>query len=384
MKVLVIGAGASYAELKNLGIKEELRLPLMSNFARKTWKEFNPHPFLDKYLEEKGYSVLSEDGREMFYALEAENKVNVEEFFEFCWINREHSWDWSNNQEVKKIGFVADMKNADGTSQGILPKDFLKGIRMLSDTSTTLKFEMGEADFWDNLLREGIGRPFSESLMHCFHPNDVKQLTLTKKMISSLNYGDIVISLNYDTLFEIALSQANKLFAYSPNVLSNSVMVCKPHGSLNFSIKIIPNSGELQLTTGSPFWWGSPEMPQSHGGYSYLGLIPPRLNKTYEQNPISKEMLDSIKKLCPESVSFWGVGLTKSDLDLCEVFKNWDNAGNNLEVNVINPDSRVINKFQEIFQSKKLNHFVKAEDYVYEKYEIVDFNTIARYGSFFE
>ncbi len=202
-------------------------------------------------------------------------------------------------------------------------------------------------------------------------------------MISSLNYGDVVISLNYDTLFEIALSQASKWFTYSPNVLSDAVMVCKPHGSLNFSIKTIAYTGELQLTTGSPFWWGSPEMPQSHGGYSYLGLIPPRPNKTYEQNFISKKMLDSIKKLCPESVSFWGVGLTKSDLDLCELFKSWDHSANNLEVNIINPDLTVIGKFQEVFKNKDLNHFNQAEDYVYGKYKIVDFNTIARYGKFF-
>lgn len=183
MKILIIGAGATNAESINLGIEEESRLPLMSNFARKTWKEFNPHPYLEKYLGKLGYPIFNEDGREQFYTLESEGKANIEDFYEFCWIHKEHSWNWSNNQEVRKPGMVLDMKNVQGLSLGVLPKDFKKGIRMLSDTNTTFQVEMAEIDFWNNLLREGIGIPFHEIMINYFRPktNHVKELTLTKK-----------------------------------------------------------------------------------------------------------------------------------------------------------------------------------------------------------
>lgn len=145
-------------------------------------------------------------------------------------------------------------------------------------------------------------------------------------------------------------------------------------------MKSIPKTAGIEFTFGPPNWWGSPEMPQSYGAYSYLGLIPPRLNKTYEQNPISKAMLDSIRDLCPESLTFWGVGFTKSDTDLCELFKNWINQKyNRPEVNIINPDYRVVSRFQEIAENENLNYFTKAENYAHEKFGMIDFGTILKY-----
>ena len=104
VKVLVVGAGASYAECLNLGAEENLCLPLMRNFARKTWKEFNPHPYLDRYLDRKGYQVVSEDGREKFFELEETGEVNIEGFFEFCWENKEKS-----SQLVEGLSFNPDI-----------------------------------------------------------------------------------------------------------------------------------------------------------------------------------------------------------------------------------------------------------------------------------
>jgi hypothetical protein len=39
---LVIGAGASFAECKAASLPDEFCLPLIGNFARKLWKDYNP------------------------------------------------------------------------------------------------------------------------------------------------------------------------------------------------------------------------------------------------------------------------------------------------------------------------------------------------------
>jgi hypothetical protein len=43
MRLLVVGAGASYAQAEEAGLPEELRPPLMKNFAEKMWRDYNPH-----------------------------------------------------------------------------------------------------------------------------------------------------------------------------------------------------------------------------------------------------------------------------------------------------------------------------------------------------
>jgi len=72
--------------------------------------------------------------------------------------------------------------------------------------------------------------------MACFHENGVgfRDLQTTKRVAQTLGPEDLVLNLNYDTVFEIALTQLGRPFKYAPNAVQpNEVLVCKPHGSLN-------------------------------------------------------------------------------------------------------------------------------------------------------
>jgi hypothetical protein len=50
MRHLVVGAGASIAQAIELDVPKELWLPTMQNFAKKTWANFAPFPFLPLFL----------------------------------------------------------------------------------------------------------------------------------------------------------------------------------------------------------------------------------------------------------------------------------------------------------------------------------------------
>jgi hypothetical protein len=88
MRLLVVGAGASYAEAEQAGLPEELRPPLMKNFAEKMWRDYNPHYLLSAYLREIGHDPGA-DARQSFMVLEkSQPHVNVERFFEYAYNHR--------------------------------------------------------------------------------------------------------------------------------------------------------------------------------------------------------------------------------------------------------------------------------------------------------
>lgn len=350
MKILVIGAGATYAEAKGLGVAENLLPPLMRNFSTQSriWQNFNPHPFLDRYLEELGYTVENEDGRELFYELEKSQIVNIEKFFEFCWKHREKSWSWSNNPKV-----YGDKDNIAGR----LPRDFISGVVVRSAGNSSTPPEEPN-DFWNNMMHHGFGLPFFLMMAECFFENGkgIKNLLLSKKVAAILKPGDLVLNLNYDTIFDLGVLQAGKNFVYSPQLTPSKIMICKPHGSLNM---VISSNG---FSFGSPEWWGSPA-PANPEWRSYIGLIPPRFDKSYEQNRASKMMIESVQQLQPDEIVFWGIGFTESDIDLNELFKKW--CGNKPIISVANPIIEVAKKIESNL-SCMVNHYSKIEKWLEE------------------
>jgi hypothetical protein len=90
MRLLVVGAGASYAQAEEAGLPEELRPPLMKNFAEKMWRDYNPHYLLSAYLVDLGHDP-GVDARECFIALERLRTpdANVERFFEYAYNHRD-------------------------------------------------------------------------------------------------------------------------------------------------------------------------------------------------------------------------------------------------------------------------------------------------------
>jgi len=327
MKHLIVGAGATFAEALALGNPVEKCPPLIRDFARKMWENYSPHPYLEEYLRRIGHPDFDpRDPRTLFFELEEKGITNVEQFMEFVWENRDAKFVVS---ETPPAGYISGLHiRMSGASYGA------EGER--------------SATFWDDLQYHGIGNALLFYLIQCFHQNGVgiRSLNLTKSVAAKYGGGDLVLNLNYDTVFEIALNQISRPFAYAPNKANeNELLVCKPHGSINL---VINGRG---FSFGQPEWWGSPE-PQ--GFRSFAGFVPPRLNKKYAQHPIAKVILDAARNRHPRHVAMWGVGLTDSDTDLIELYSAWvKRAG---AVDIINPASEVAEKAENIF-GQPVRHF---------------------------
>jgi len=356
MRILVIGAGASIAEGLEAGNKFEDCLPAMNNFARKMWSNYNPHPLLDHFLRSIGYEPPKGDARPLFYELEENGITNVEKFFEYAWLNKDKAWLLSEYEAVKEPGKAATLKSdkEDKGEESIteigkqpLPKDFIRGFRTRYAGDNKISIEpAGQLTYWENMLYHGIGHPMGLLLMQNFFENGVgfKTLKVSQAVANKLSSSDIALNLNYDTVFEIALGQNGIQFQYSPNLRdSHSIYVCKPHGSLNL---VVMEDGR-GFAFGQPTWLGTPEPP---GGFSFQGIIPPRFAKRYDQNPISKMILDTLRHKKPRYITMWGIGLTESDVDLLSLYTAWARRGSVIEI--INPDNNVAKRVMELIPCK--------------------------------
>lgn len=320
MRHLIIGAGATLAEALDHGCPPEFHPPLIRDFARKTWSNYSPHPVLEAYLHKLGCTNLGDDPRELFYQLEEEGRVNIEKFLEFAWVNCNRSW--APNLANVPPGFISGLRISEAGEPN---------VRVATDS---------DGGFWENLLYHGVGSPLQFLMLQCFYENGRgwKSFRLSQRVASVLKGGDLVLNLNYDTVFELALTQANRSMVYSPNVPNaDQILVCKPHGSLNMV------SNDQCFTFGQPEWIG---MPQPQGFRSYSGLIPPRFNKNYSQHPMAAMILKPVVTRTPEQITMWGVGLAESDVDLIELYKAWMSHAKRVEV--INPLPRVAERVRAL------------------------------------
>ncbi len=345
MRLLVVGAGASVAEGLALGLTPEQCPPLVSNFATKLWRQFNPHPVLDRFLRSCGYDVPNRDGRPLFYELEqsvdTRDTVNIERFFEFAWKHKDKDWS-------PEVG-------ADGS----LPKDYMAGGVITSVSETSGRINGQPPSGWQNLLLHGIGSPLQLHIINGFHQNGVgwRQLGVGQSVGRVLRPGDAVLNLNYDTLFELALQQAGIPFSYAPNrVRPKEVSICKPHGSMN----LVVDEQKRSFAFGQPEWLGIPAPP---GTISFSGLLPPRIEKSYAQIPTAKMILAPLLESHPDIVSFWGVGFTSSDIDLIQLYRTWMHDCSRVEV--INPDESIARAAEELL-FKKVHYYRDMPDWLEE------------------
>ena len=341
MRILVVGAGASLAEAIALQVPEEFRPPLISNFAKKFWREFNPHPILDMFLESMGYQASDRDGRDLFYRLEKENRTDVEHFFAFAWHHRQKNW--------------APRRSGDPTNPDALPRDYIHGFVATSAGKNAISTGAGKPLLsWENLIYHGMGDPLQTLLIRGFFVNGRgwKPFGVGQRVAAKLRPGDVVVSLNYDPIFEIALKQASRPFEYVTNALRDSVIsMCKPHGTINM---IVSEDG-TKAAFGEPENLGG--LP-SKGWRSFLGMIPPRFNKTYEEHYYSRTVVSVLASLNPQMVTFWGVGMTSSDADLCGLYRSW--SRNAMVVEALNPDSAIAQKYRAIL-GVDVEHFTSHE-----------------------
>lgn len=174
MRLLVVSAGASYAETEKAGLPEQLRTPLMTNFAERMWRDYNPHYLLSAYIRNLGHDPGG-DAREAFIALEKSGAANVERFFEYAY----------NHRDLVVPG-----------NEHFQP-------------STE----------YENLLLHGILNPLVFLLVDGLfkHGVETTPLPLTQTVAGRLEPGDTVLNLNYDTIFEIGAEQAGHELVFLPN-----------------------------------------------------------------------------------------------------------------------------------------------------------------------
>jgi hypothetical protein len=140
------------------------------------------------------------------------------------------------------------------------------------------------------------------------------------QVASKLTAEDVVLNLNYDIAFDLALKQLGKPVCYAPEVRLGATLVLKPHGSFNIYVN---------LSNGNFFFedpdriYGSVGVTDPAGGgvFPQHGIVPPRLNKSYDQHPCAQMILETNRPFRPKVVTFWGVGLTDSDIDLLDLYR---------------------------------------------------------------
>ncbi len=307
MKALVVGAGATIEESRRSGVNFEFQFPLVSNFAKVMWKEYLPHPFLHPFLASMGVLVdpTGDKSLQDFLDLEKAGKTNVEEFFEFCWQIRDAFPEYPNA--------------------------------------------------WHNMQHHGFLRPITDAMFSQFYESGVGWRPLTAGMFVSkiLQSGDLIINLNYDTVFEMAITASGKPISYLPSFNPTRVHVAKPHGSVNLLVK--PEG----CCFGQPAIHGTivPTMDDSLAA----SILPPRLHKHYSQHPISQIIMDATLRFAPQELLFWGVGFTQSDLDLNALYSRL--AMTSDFITVINPEIRAAHAASDITKRAVL-HFPTLDSWL--------------------
>lgn len=318
MRLLIVGSGASIAEAEMLGKGQGALLPTMADFCKKLFQNqpvvqrtlasyltengipYNP-AFID-FLNAKPGTTISRKAStptplDVFLQLEKENPEvhNVETFFEYAW-------------------------------------------NYFGETHPNL---------WDDLIYWTIYLELFVPFTTIFHESGkgYKKMIAGAIVCNKLTPEDIILNLNYDVCFDIAIKQGFGNYCYAPNKEKGVIEIFKPHGSLNLYVN---PEREYFMFIDPEEIPGTQQFPDPEGGVlkATFGIVPPRLNKKYVQHPVAKTILKNIHINKPDIVTFWGVGLTNSDIDLIEIYKNACSFAKTIEF--INPDLKALNRAKKI------------------------------------
>ena len=124
-----------------------------------------------------------------------------------------------------------------------------------------------------------------------------------------------VLNRNYDIAFDLALMQAKQPICYAPEVRLGTIGILKPHGSFNYYVNLSHGNCYFEEPDRTR---GSVNLEDPEGGVfsPHGGIVPPRLNKTYQQYPAAETILNAGAAYEAGALTLWGVGLTSGDLDL--------------------------------------------------------------------
>lgn len=267
MRLLVVGAGASYAECRERNLPDELCMPLMKDLSRKLWADYNPTPFLEAFLEEQGHKATA-DPMALFYELERSAPGLIEDFFASAWRLRD-------------------------------------------------VFHSPYSRCWDDLLYHGLLRPLNFILIQgLLKDNTQPRFPLAEAVAEKLSPGDVVLSLNYDLIFDVAIKNVRHKAIYSPHSpTAGNIWVFKPHGS--FHLAVDEKEGN--------FWFGQVEfigdIQPPGASRTFASFVPPRKSKSFAQHPVAASIVKPLAGISPNVVTFWGIGSPESDFDLLEIYK---------------------------------------------------------------
>jgi hypothetical protein len=305
LRALIVGAGASIDECNRSGNDSPLIFPSIKNFAKIMWQHFHPQPFLFNFLMSIG--VEAEKARsaplDEFVRLENEGSTNVERFFQFCYDHRSdyHETAWHDKQ-------------------------YQCFVMPITTIMAQKLFDNGHG--WGRFLG-------------------------AEQIIERLQSGDVVVSLNYDLIFDLTLERSGKPFGYVPMESDEkNILLAKPHGSVNMMVD--EKGGTFAFAV--PSTWGGGTHVENDS--LCAGILPPRLNKNYRANPIAKIIIDAVSRFRPDTVTFWGVGFTESDCDLNRLYRRLARSARTIEI--INPDCSVVRKLETIL-SRNVTHYLSLE-----------------------
>jgi hypothetical protein len=303
----VVGAGATIAECIQSGNAGK-PLPSIRNFAQELFNESQALTVvLASYLEAKGIpfddtivrsyktgspstiaSDQMEDGpRRVFQRLEAADPLahNVERLFEFVWQT------FGDNHAM-----------------------------------------------WEALAWDGVFTYLFNAFITHFGlgpAESIRTLCAGKSVAERLFPGDRVINLNYDVAFDLALQQARRYFTYAPEYRRGAIILYKPHGSFNFYAE--PGGGDCFFADPSqPRGSVALRDPDGRVWSPAAAIVPPRLAKGYAQHPSAARILSGLATFEAEIVTFWGIGMASSDVDLIDIYRRACRRASRIEF--INPD----------------------------------------------
>jgi len=162
--------------------------------------------------------------------------------------------------------------------------------------------------------------------------------------------------LNYDLIFDVALRNAGRVAAYSPNITSpGMVWVFKPHGSFHLAV----SEEKRTACFGQVEFMG--DVQPSDGARTFLGFVPPRINKTFVEHPVARAIIAPLLLYEPDIVSFWGVGSPASDVDLFEMYRHMCAKASRVEY--INPSEADAKRF-EMLMRRQVEHIPTADQWL--------------------
>lgn len=359
-RMLVIGAGATIEECIRSGAmpnNPEWAFPTISNFCNRL---FDPLPTPHLTLTETEVKVTSTTTSGALLAATANYLLNQQISFDDRFLKPQDGDTYTTEDLTRNpVVIFCDLEKQD---------PHLHNIETLCEF--TWQLWGNKSEYWNSFIHEGIYFKLSTCFSMQFgFGNNLKFMKAGNKVCSILNIEDIVLNLNYDIAFDLALQQSQKLFSYSPELLPNTISVLKPHGSFNlYTTHQRPVKDHIFLQPDRLKTFGAIEKHKGKRLSPYGGIIPPRLNKNYEQHPLAKEILGVGRPLSPKIITFWGVGLTPSDIDLLTVYR--EASENAIAIEFINPNPDAHKKSEKLLD-RQIKYFPTLHSW-FDFYRIPD------------